>query len=487
MGKTSKINIQIIITWCFWILAILKLIESTCLLPHGDPLYYHIAGPKMVYENGWDELHQFNAWFQTGLFDYLYFIPTFIFGPGILTHILSQTIHFLFGQFLPAFIGFRFFPLVGLLILTLNKSSDFFLYAKNDGAMAAAYFIALVYCLRVATDNSKWRSHCQTWKTGLLLGLIPAIKLSGLFFFLPLAIWQIYKNLKIGRTHFFVLLLGISIPLAPLLIRNFIFVGNPLFPGMISFFPGNLTPAIKSYYLAHMSSPLSWDILGQHFIALFAGKAILWVVVPLVLIEIIKRKSLNLWAMFPMISFALYLLVNGGVLYERYYFPAYMAFSYYLGTQLIQFKDKMPKKQAMLVVLVLLAGLADSKIDKSIKRIKDTYSLYLGHYSDPEQIVYKIIPVMQLFQNIPAGELVLSDQLSQFYYAALGVRLAQYAASPKAEFLGTCLSEEQALLDNFQYAILGEMLNNQCTSIIRDQWAMVSESQGYKLFHRAVK
>ena len=75
-----------------------------------------------------------------------------------------------------------------ILILTMARSADFYLYAKNDGALAAAALIAAYFIIE--------KKELSPIKVGLLLGLLPAIKMNGIFISIPLG--TIFILQKIG-------------------------------------------------------------------------------------------------------------------------------------------------------------------------------------------------------------------------------------------------------------------------------------------------
>ena len=471
----KRISLEKTTKYLFYFFLVLKIIESLCLLPHGDPLYYHLVGPRIWLEDGWLALHHFIPWMQSGYFDYLYVIPTLILGAGLLTHICGQFLQFSLGQGLVAIVGQRLFPsdflgyLFGLIVLTMNKSSDFFLYAKNDGVMAATYFLTMVLALRKEKPT-------QPFYLGLLLGLIPAIKMTGLFYTLPLGLYLLWQNRK-NNKPIFLICSGALLAFTPILLRNYLTIGNPFFPGLIKVFPGILTDAMRSYYLAHMGSALTTTLFFQHLQAYFGGKLVLYLAPILFIYLTAKRRTISPWFALPLTSFALYLMANGGILYERYYFAAYFSMAFFL---IAETQDITVQRKVLYWPLLALI-LVDSKIDKSFKRIKDTFKLYASA-PDALTIAETISPVMKLFHTIPANAQVLSDQLSEVYYAKAGVRMIQYSANPDAEFLGRCLPGEENLINHYSFAIMASPFENNCTLAIKKHWQPTTTEGEYTLY-----
>ena len=231
-----------------------------------------------------------------------------------------------------------------------------------------------------------------------------------------------------------------------------------------------------------MGAPLSSTLFFQHLQAFFGGKLVLYLTPILFIYLLAKRRPISPWFALPLVSFALYLMANGGILYERYYFPAYFAMAFFLVSETPS--NILTSKIWGLVFVVLI--LLDSKIDKSFKRIKDTFKLYLSA-PDALTIAETVAPVMKLFHSIPANSQVLSNQLSEVYYAKEGVRMIQYSANLDAEFLGRCLTGEENLVDHYSFAIMAPSFENNCTLAITKTWVPITSEGEYTLYAKSQK
>lgn len=467
----------------FFTIFIIKVLEALCFFRHGDALNYHLVGPRFWLETSWLEMTN-DLWgnFQSGLFELLYLLTIGIFGNSLWGQLSSQLLHFLLGQGLAAFILFSYFKkknsivaaLSGIAILTISKSGDFFLYAKNDGFLAAMGLFALILILD--KNYLKVEGSSRSILIGALLGLLPAVKMSGLFVTAPLAIYYVYLN----RKDIFQILLAGSMSLlvfSPILIRNYYFIGNPFFPGLINIFPGVLTPEMKSYYLHHMSNPLSWDSLAKSLSSVFLGKVIFLFSFPVLILKFRSEKNFKP-EFFAYTTFVLYLLVNGGLVVERFFFTTYFFIIFGLAKFLLAIKlDKLK------IIAILFLLLVDSKIDKSFKRISHYFPLYLN--SNPMDIVHEASPYASLWKNVPPSnskKLVISDLFAQQFYAPRGIRIHQFRGRPDVEFLGTCTHQDVELLEKYSYAILASQIENPCYLHIRQNGKVLKSIELFTLY-----
>lgn len=460
------------------------MLEAICFFRHGDALNYHLVGPRFWLETSWLEMTN-DLWgnFQSGLFEALYLLTIGIFGNTLWGQLSSQLLHFLLGQGLAALVLFKFFKarkkeiigaLAGLSILTISKSADFFLYAKNDGALAC---LGLILALMLFDDsfvslNGKKRNLFL----GILMGVIPAIKMSGLFIVLPLSIYFVLINYH-RLSDVFITAITALLVFSPILIRNYYFIGNPFFPGLIELFPGVLTDEMKRYYLYHMSNKLSFSSFIAASKSLFTGKIIFLIFFPILFCRL-KDKRLPFFSIFVLSIFILYLLVNGGLVVERFFFICY----FLITTMIFVFlSEKNFKNKYYYLLLVLI--LVDSKVDKSIKRIVNFIPSYFNENS--LDIVYKHSPYASIWKGVSSTgkkELVISDLFAQQFYSPDGFRIHQFRGRPDVEFLGKCESSDISKLQKYSYAILAEKNQNPCYEKIRNSGLILNQVGEFILF-----
>ena len=460
------------------------MLEAVCFFRHGDALNYHLVGPRFWLETSWLDMTN-DLWgnFQSGLFETLYLITIGIFGNTLWGQLSSQLLHFLLGQGLAAFVLYYFFKkknkeaigaLAGLSILTISRSADFFLYAKNDGALAS---LGLILALMLFDDNfiSK-KGKKRNLILGTLMGLIPAIKMSGLFIVMPLSIYFVIKNYR-KLSNVIITALIALIVFSPILIRNYYFIGNPFFPGLIELFPGVLTNEMKTYYLYHMSNKLSFSSFIAALKSLFTGKLIFVLFFPILFCRL-KEKKLPLFGLFVLSIFILYLLVNGGLVVERFFFICYFLITAMIFVFLSE-KDFKNKYFYLLLVLILI----DSKVDKSIKRVTNFIPSYFQQ--EPLDIVYKYSPYASIWKGVKSTgkkEIVISDLFAQQFYSPDSFRIHQFRGRPDAEFLGKCENSDISKLQKYSYAILAEKNMNPCYEKIRNQGTKLNQVGDFILF-----
>jgi len=483
--KTEN-KLELTLKIIFGIVFCIKFLEALKLYGHGDALNYHLAGARLWLETSWAEMSRdLYDNFQEGIFQIVYLIPVAIFGNTIWAQVMAQEIHFLLSLGLGSLLLIRVFKkrpylgyLAGITLLAINKSADFFLYAKNDGVLASMALLTYLFISRI--DFAKnLKGEKRAIIIGLLLGLLPAIKLSGLYITLPLSLYYVWLN----RAQFKNVLIagGFSIlPLAPIILRNWYFLKSPLFPGLLGIFPGNLTEGLISYYTGFMSKPLTLETFKLQLNVFFMGKAI-FLIAPVLLALNIKNKKGNSSAyIIALITFGLYLITNGGVISPRFFFSAYFLTTYFIFESLKKTPPKTP-----LIIGLLLFTLVDSKIDKSVRRVIKHLPKYATQ--TPKEILRNeswMTKAWDYIQAEPAGKtLVISDEFAQSFYAPKGVRVIKYMGHPDAEFIANCHDKDSlAKLYAYHYAILGRNYNNLCHGVISRKAKLIGKVEHYKIY-----
>jgi len=478
-------NLKKLTTLCkslFLIVFIIKFLESLTLFGHGDALSYHIVWPKIVLNFSLsDMLNEFFSFYLAGYFDAIYFIPQLIFGAGSMpAHIIGQNIHFLFSLGFGSYLMLKSFGknywgyLAALSILTIAKGTDFFLYAKNDGALAMFCLLAyLIVDEKIKIKNKTYRAIL----VGLLFGFIPGIKLTGFFALIPLGIYYLYKsrhNLKKFSISFVVAL----IVLAPIIILKQLKLDGAIFyPALLNTFPGKLDPIIINSLNNFVQTPLTSKTLGMNFQLFFLAKFFLIGLIPLAILQWKKEKEISPTLLISLSYFLLYLVFNGGISEPRFLFPCFFLNIYYFFEQISKINIKSKKILFLLPLLVL----ADSKLDKSIMRMKR-----LSWYAE-DRPVYNHLEKTRIWKYIknPTGKrsYILSDHFPQLYYADKGLILEHIYTTPRAVFFNDCLNPND--INFFSYFIfLRKYPNNPCYQKIIESSLFLGHVQGFDLYQR---
>lgn len=427
---------------------VLLLKFGECFVPyqHGDALSYHLVLPKLILERGFVKAHQdFYLGNIAGFFDYLYIIPQWIFESKLWAQIFSQFMHSSISLFLGVFTFYKIFKknkatffLGSLSLLTFARSADFFLYAKNDGALAVTFLLGTLLIF-----NRLGRSLTSAKKNlfiGICLGLMPAIKMSGLIYAATLGLFYLYKSYQNKESLKAIMIAsGTSLAIVSItFIKNWIFVGNPLFPAFLEFFPTKATPEMITYMNSLLKKPA--NLLGtlQNYLIAFSPKALGVLVIPSLFYNFKKKRhELNQLIYLILIFTSLYCLINPGYPAERFYFGCHFVLFYFLTETLYNLFDDSKGQKTVLITVLLIFSLADSKIDKMFKRnyefLKSATTLGFG-----KELLHKYIPHTFIWEKVKENSIILSDHLPMQYYAPKGSILYQAGHSQEANFLRTC-------------------------------------------------
>ena len=480
----------------FWLLFMMKALECLLPTPHGDALYYHLVAPKIWASSSWSEMSlDLSHYVQAGYFDLIYFIP-FSFSDSLMKNqIAGQFLHFFFSIGLASLLCLRWVnhrvwgPLAAISMLTIARDSGFFHYAKNDGALALVSLVAagLIYRAKyLGKDQEKF----SLVVIGLMLGLVPSIKMSGLLVVLPLSLYFVWQNrYKVSNI---VITGGIALLVfLPVLIKNYIYTGNVFFPALVSRFPGFLTQPMLDHYSYYYGNSMSLETFGIQIRDFLTGK-LLFIIHPILMWLNYKsgRSSLNFFAWLSITAFGLYIVFNGSLPHPRYFFPSYFLLVLFIFLSL-KARSEDPKTSRFFtakttLILLVLIILSDTKLDLLGRNIRDAVT---GHYSLTEQeMVRREIPLTALWEKIEANDTevvdyVISDSHSSSYYLPRGVRLHTAKQSHGAEFLLDCHSQEDlSRLKFYRYSLLSSENSNLCYQFIRDHGTLLTELKGIKLY-----
>jgi hypothetical protein len=466
----------------------LKGLEALYPFSHGDALNYHLVGPRFIFETSWFELNN-DFWgnHQSGIFEFIYLLTIGTFGNTLLGQTSSQLLHFSLGLLTAAVSMFVFFRLKNptmaicslIATLTISRGGDFFLYAKSDGAVASFSLICFLLLYHDKTFEKIKNSKKFLILYALLLGLVPAFKLSGLFTMIPLAIYAMIRfrfSWKPIVTAAFIAL----IPLSFVLIRNWYYMRSPFFPGLLGVFPGYLSPTMLKYYQGVLTTTVNLESFFKIMTLFFTGKVIFLSIPVFAFLNFRnKRSELNIPLYLSFATLVLYMVMNGGVTDERFYFTCFFFNLFFVLNSLAQYRFH-PKWIALVVVLVLV----DSKLDKSLKRIKKLPSVYSENES---KVLDQYIPLSRVWRIIPRVETkekiwVISDHFAQQFYSPPLYRLDQYQSHPRTDFLGQCQESDIVKLRPYRFAILKEIKDNPCYDYIFQRGKLLGEVDIYKVY-----
>ena len=480
----------------FWLVFLMKALECLLPTPHGDALYYHLVAPKIWSVSSWSEMFQdLSHYVQAGYFDLIYFIPFTLSDSLMKNQIAGQFLHFFFSIGLASLLCLRWVnhrvwgPLASISMLTIARDSGFFHYAKNDGALALASLVAawLIYRAKyLGKDQGKF----SLVVIGIMLGLVPGIKMNGLLVVLPLSLYFVWQNrYKVSNI---VITGGIALLVfLPVLIKNYIYTGNVFFPALVSRFPGFLTQPMLDHYSYYYGNSMSLETFGIQIRDFLTGK-LLFIIHPILMWLNYKsgRSSLNFFAWLSITAFGLYIVFNGSLPHPRYFFPSYFLLVLFIFLSL-KARSEDPKTSRFFtakttLILLVLIILSDTKLDLLGRNIRDAVT---GHYSLTEQeMVRREIPLTALWEKIEANDTevvdyVISDSHSSSYYLPRGVRLHTAKQSHGAEFLLDCHSQEDlSRLKFYRYSLLSSENSNLCYQFIRDHGTLLTELKGIKLY-----
>lgn len=453
--------------YLFGLVFLLKLLEACFPFGHGDALYYHLVIPKLIYHRGLSWMYEnFQEAFQSGIVEFFWLPLYALFKNTMATQLVAQVSHFLGGLALGSLLlGIRFGAVAAIAGLTLAKGADFFLYAKTDGFLASLSL--LCFCL-LFDDRFK---RYQRWGW-VLLGLLPAIKLNGLFVSSSFGVIALVKIRPFRWKNLGLTFIGV-LPFLGLVLRNYLYLESPLFPGLLGVFPGVIPEGIIEYYQDNLARAGGIQVLSS--LKLFAGgKVLMWALIPLGFWVAIKKQWSKLLPLFSsLLIFFMYLGINGEVNGPRFIFPCYFLNLYFIFSVLSNFKN--PK----LLILLCLLSLVDSRLDHSLKRIKKAFK------TPPEQWSSRFIHLTGFWRYIPSqGQVkILTNGFSNQFYLPPSAFLSNARQNHQGHFLFSCKDLRE--LTQFEYFILWERSEEgQCEKQIREQGLFIAKIDDYSLYQK---
>jgi hypothetical protein len=454
----------------------LKSIESLTIFSHGDALNYHLVIPRLVIESGWSEVFKsFFAVFLSGYYELIFFIPNLIFGSTVYTQISSQLVQFLSSSGLSCFLFLKYIKnkkyayLACITLLTLSKGGDFLLYAKNDAFLATLCLWLFLIIMTKKEENWSART------LGMFYGFIPAIKLSGLFFLFPLSFYILSKKYQKPKFILQFALIALLVYSPILLIKNYYLGGAIFFPALLSIFPGNLPQNTIDLFNNFTNAKMTFSSLKLNLGFFFISKALMIFFLPLIFKFHRDKKLLKMSAII-VINFALVLIMNGGIYSERFLFPMFftMVATFFIALSNLELQNKF-------IYAIIIILLADSKIDKTIKR---SWNVLQYPVSDIQAQRKKKIPLSTVWDYVKVESknqytYIFTDEFVQTFYSPKGARIDMYPSSPEAFAYKDC--SDPNFLKKYKYFILTWKFNSPCNQIIKEQTKKIFNVGRYDL------
>jgi hypothetical protein len=333
--------------------------------------------------------------------------------------------------------------------------------------MAALAFVATLIVLDPKFKEKKYYHIIL----GLLFGLIPLVKINGAMITFVLNIIYLWQNLRTKTYRRIIINWSIQIILLTLLfVRNWYYYGAPFFPVFLNIFPGQLTPSMINNFTHFMASKTTWATFVQNITIFFTAKLVL-LSAPIFFLLNMKNKEWekNFVFIVSLLIFSLLMLKSGGMVYERWFFTCY-----FLNLYFIFFSWKQIGKSTVISFIILIALIIDSRLDQSLKRIKNLSSKYQNIESFSEK--------NRMWRHIPKNALILSDRWNEFFHAPSGVRIHSSECTFQAGFLDQCSTKDVEKVLVYDYAILAKPNINPCYALIKSRSNVIEKIDGYELY-----
>lgn len=302
--------------FCF--VAFVRFLSSFLPAAHGDPLLYHLAGPRLwLLAGGARLVPDLPNAILASTWEYIYLWPQ-IFWPEtanteqlVAAQVFSQWIHLLWGWLGAAVIverltrktlaGSRWyflFPLAALFPASLQWTAG---VAKNDAGIA--FWSLGAWWLAIEARRSR---RTALWLlSGLFAGLAVSGKISAVLFLAPALFVALGEealaNRRVPAREALLLGLAVLAGMLPVYLRNWLETANPFFPMFSKFLP---SPWISQSWAEHFSSVQPTESTSRAHVILtrlreFTRESPLffgWLVAPIALFLPRARERLRSWA-----------------------------------------------------------------------------------------------------------------------------------------------------------------------------------------------
>lgn len=257
--------IEILVLTSFGVLFIVRFLGAIEPQAHGDPILYHLVGPRLWVEAGKLTLipNLPNA-ILASYWEYLYIWPQVFFykgipGSGLIeAQILSQWTHLFWGTgtvfsllfyFLSPYAEKRLHLWIALFAALCVGSVQWSAnLAKNDWGIMSFVLSGMLCIVTLKSKKYKFLQRALSILTGIFWGLAIMGK--------PNAVFAIGAAITLfilfgERKYFILIFFGIIIGVMPNLLRNWALTKNPFFPMLNSIFP---SPWMSLSWQDHLKS-----------------------------------------------------------------------------------------------------------------------------------------------------------------------------------------------------------------------------------------
>ncbi len=381
-----------------WPLAVLFLIffvrALTAALPsqHGDPLLYHLLGPRLWVEGGGFLMHPnlpnallASSWECLYLWPQLFWFSSAPLYGLVEAQLFSQWLHLFLAWAGSALLVMRLFrefvreswlPLVGLAALFIAGLHWTAPLAKNDVGIAFWVLGAVVFFVEAVRESSPRKALLS----GLFAGLAVCGKITALLSLGPL-LAALFLFAAPWRKHKFFLRAvgawsaGFFLGLLPIYARNYFLSGNPFFPLFPKVFPSPwMSKSWEAHFAqVHPSSPLHafpriWGRAPELFFEspwiLFALPLLGWV-----LARNGKREgTLVALLLGSFLAYVIFVITQDSRIELRYLGPSLMLLAAGGILFLERFSGLFPPAQKAALFIALIALLASSKLPLHVLR-----------------------------------------------------------------------------------------------------------------------
>lgn len=350
-----KVIFTILATFLFF-----KWAQGWLPLTHGDPTYYHLPSAWLWAEKGSIYFIDWLPWsLQGGIGEYFYTFLASLTQNRFLMMLECQMFHYFFGYVLSSVLVYKiarslmsqkYALLAVLAFVTFPNEALMMVRAKNDG-------FVLFFCLLSVFEGMRYWQDSAWKRLPLIYGAswyAVSLKWSALFFVIPFfVVFGIMTLLKLKQDrqnaliktsfhHIAWALAGFTLAL-PILLRNYIFTENPMFPTFNSIFK---SPFINSYLegvIGHYSYvPGTWfEIIYSNFNRFLFAKIsyVFFVLIPFVKLN--QKRSATYLFMLGLSGIGILMLVTGQGYYARFAFFLYALFAIGSMAVLDRFETKL--------------------------------------------------------------------------------------------------------------------------------------------------
>ena len=451
-------------------IVIYKIFDALTIQTQGDPFYYHLAGARIFYYQGWQYLvTDLQSYAQAGWYDAVYVIPFFFTHNKIAIQLFGQETHLLLSLFLGAFCIFRWIPNKTLAIfgaislITISRDFVQFMYAKNDGVVASLTLITAYWIYKKKSP----------YLIGLGLGLISSVKMSGL---IATAVLSLIYTFNERRNFKAVLKCAITslVVISPILLRNYWMTGDPVFPGMVDHFTSKMSSSTRGYYHYFFSQPSTSFSIVQSFKDLALGKAVYWIGF-VIAFDKARKRDWDGFSFFiaALAIFGFYTFSHGVYQGARFFFATFFLMIFFTFNELSK-RTLNPKYFWPLLVLILV----DSNVGFSGQKIYGNLT-ELTHHSEEELIErhidqFRMVKAMDRHPRMPTY--IYSDKPSESFHLDPQYHLIHYQHAPNADYFVKCLDVKTILplINKYKYFWLNPEISNLCYDEIRTHTKMIT-------------